>query len=342
MVTNGCCTEWEQEIILYLDHELSPKGRARVERHLSRCLSCARYYREIEREEYLLSGYLSHEVQPSFPENLFTDEVMNALPDSKPRTYGRKALELLLSVTRQISARDRWHVAVAASILICLAGVLVTLTMGNVPQEQFVQIKRLGQFYPYRIHEPIYITNSQGEFFEFPDGSIAYAVRDTCFTIESYQEGSSDSNVGMDRQLRLKFGALFLDVRPAKERFSVICSTARASVFGTQFYIHINRGPQKEAIVAVREGRVQVEKLGQDQMANTVLDERQMTRVYSANGIVRLHAPKLIDSALLRNLDLFDRARSDRSVQRMFPSRVQNSTSPSSDLSISETSLDNI
>jgi hypothetical protein len=319
MPTNGCCTEWEQEIVLYLDDELSPQGRSRVERHLSRCLSCSSFYRELEREEYLLAGRLCHEAHPFFPTDEFTDEVMNTLPVSNPRTYSRKIVELVCAVSRIAASKGHRHVAVAASILICLAGVLVTLSMGNMPQERMVKIKRFGTFYDYRIHEPIYVTDSRGEFFEFPDGTTAVATNGTCFTIESYQEGSSDSNVGEDRQLRLMFGALFLDVRAAKERFSVRCANARASVFGTQFYIHINRGPHKETTVAVRQGRVQVEKLGQDQMVNTVLSERQMTRVYSTNGVVRLQTPSPIDGALLRDLDLFDKARSDRSFQQIFP-----------------------
>ncbi len=316
MVIKGCCTEWEQEIILYLDNELSPKSRSRVESHLSRCSSCAWFYRQLEREECLIAGHLYHETHVHLPSDEFTDEIMGNLPDSKPRTYTRKVVELMLSASREVASKGKWHVTIAASILICLAGALATLSVGHVPKEEFINIKRYNKWYPCRIHEPIVISDLNGEFFEFPDGSIAYATYGTCFTIESYQEGSSDSNVGRDRQLRLKMGSLFLDIRPRKERFSVVCSNARASVFGTQFYIDIDYGPKKTTTVAVREGRVQVEKLGHNQTATTVLDTGQMTRVYSANGVYQLQPPSQITGALLRQLDVFYNARSDRSIQQ--------------------------
>jgi hypothetical protein len=317
MRINCCCTEWEQEIILFLDNELSPQGHARVKKHIKKCAACAEFCRELEREEYLLSGAVRQEAESFLPADSFTDSVMKALPDSRPLDLGWKVVELVLSGSRFVWAQAVNHAAIAASLLICLIGTLVTLKMGYVKENPTLYITRNQTLYPCYVKEPILVTRPEGEFFEFPDGSLAYATKDTWFTIESYQEEKNNSNVGKDRQISLKFGELFLDVRPAKEGFTVSCANSKAKVFGTQFYVSANLGEYFVTTVAVREGQVMVEK--QNLTGYTVIKAGEMTRIFGKNNRIALGLPETINSILLKKLIRFDSSLNDRSAQRLIP-----------------------
>jgi len=184
-----------------------------------------------------------------------------------------------------------------------------------VEEEHFVHIKRNGTLMRITPFEPIYISRPEGEFIEFPDGSLAYATYDTWFSVNAYQDEGGASNVGTDRRLSLNSGELYIDVRPAKEGFSVLCPNSRTMVFGTQFYIRINSGPMKETTVVVRTGQVSVEKLGKDQMASTIVEKGFMTKVFSYDGTVRMRVPYKADSVLMKRLHLFNEAKETRTAQ---------------------------
>ncbi|HOJ59188.1 MAG TPA: zf-HC2 domain-containing protein [bacterium] len=315
----GCCTEWEQEIHLYIDGELSPAGCERVRRHLAKCEDCACFYRVVEREEQLLSGRLRQKVAMSAVPSLIADQVMDVIPSLQPITWGQRITKPVWAAASYCLDQNRRHYALAASMLICVIGVLLTMRIGNVEEEHFVHIKRNGTLMRVTLFEPIYISRPEGEFIEFPDGSLAYATYDTWFSVNAYQDEGGTSNVGTDRRLSLKSGELYLDVRPAKEGFSVICPNSRTMVFGTQFYIRINSGPMKETTVVVRTGQVSVEKLGKDQMASTIVEKGYMTKVFSYNGTVRMRIPYKADPLLMKRLNLFNEAKEDRSAQRLVP-----------------------
>ncbi len=315
----GCCTEWEQEILLSLDGELSPAGCERVRRHLEKCEDCARFCRVIEREEQLLSGRLRQKADLAAVPGLIANQVMDVLPSLQPITWSQRFSEQAWAAAAYCLDRNRRHYALAASMLICVVGVLFTMRVGNVEEEHFVHIKRNGTLMRITPFEPIYISRPEGEFIEFPDGSLAYATYDTWFSVNAYQDEGGASNVGTDRRLSLNSGELYIDVRPAKEGFSVLCPNSRTMVFGTQFYIRINSGPMKETTVVVRTGQVSVEKLGKDQMASTIVEKGFMTKVFSYDGTVRMRVPYKADSVLMKRLHLFNEAKENRTAQRLVP-----------------------
>lgn len=316
----GCCTEWEQEILLYLDRELPSDGNERVQRHLERCDECARFYRIIDREEQLLSGRLRHKVEMTFDPEIISELVMNDIPAFQPITFPQRVKEQVGLAFSFLMDRNRRHYSLAASILICVVGILFAMQVGSVTDEQTINIVRNGTYMRVASKEPIWINLDEGEFIELPDRSVLYATKDTCFSVDSYNTEHNDSNIDDERSLRLITGSLCIDVNPRPEKigFSVVCPNAKATVFGTQFYISATTGPNKTTLVGVREGRVMVQKLGQN--VSTLLNPKEMTSVSSFNGKVYLRIPYSIQPEIRKILDCFDEeTRGNRSARRLLP-----------------------
>jgi hypothetical protein len=314
MANKGCCIEWEQEIILYLDNELPESGRSRVEKHLRQCKYCAPLYREMERENQLMGGRLRHLAEAGMPAS-FTRDVMEALPVSAVITFRSRMKENLRKTNDLVFGPARVHLAVAASLLICLFGLFVARDMNHSSlQDTRIEIRRNGVVQQVAVLNPILVTYDQGEFFEFPDGSVAYATKGTLFNIESYQQGKDDKTLGADRQIKLLKGELFFDVQSANEGFNVICANSKTTVFGTQFYV--GSSPEyRTTLVGVREGRVFVEKRGKNQVGSTVLNKRQMTRILNANGHIKMSTPEYIFPVLLDRLNDYNHALRDRKAR---------------------------
>jgi len=315
----GCCTEWEQEIILYLDNELSYDGCGRVEKHLKRCDNCAVFCHSVEREERLLAGALRQQAKTGYHALAIADNVMDALPDFQPVTLNRRFQDWGLSFSQFFLNQGRRHAAIAASILVCILGMYATMQMGYVTEEPLIHIKRSGVLFTSVCRQPYYIVRREGEFFEFPDGSVVYASPNTLFSVENYPEVEEKNSVGMERRIRLQSGELFIEVQPRKEGFSVICPNGSAKVVGTQFYVSVTSGTTKITTVAVREGIVMVETKGR----NTRPVAGQMTRLWSmSNGKkISLQLPESIRPDLRRRLDVFNQCISDRTSQMLVPQR---------------------
>ncbi len=319
----GCCTEWEQEIMLFMDHELSNDGSERVQHHLDRCEECARFYRIIDREEQLLSGRIRHQFEMNVDPDIIADLVMSDIPAFQPITFPQRVMGYAGTASRFLFDRNRRHYSLAASILICVMGILFAMRVGNVSDERSIHLVRNGNVIRWLPKEPILISPLQpeGEFIKLPDDTLVYAEKDTCFYIETYPDpqNSGNSNIEEERSLHLMYGSLCLDVSPAKEGFSVSCSNAKAIVFGTQFYMSTTPGPNKVTLVGVRKGEVMVEKRGKNQMGRTVLHQREMTKLTNLNGNISLPVPYALHPDLRRLLDCFNEACTDRSAWRMIP-----------------------
>ncbi|MBI1390056.1 MAG: hypothetical protein GC154_16565 [bacterium] len=319
MAAKGCCTEWEQELVLYGDGELAKDGSERVERHLHKCQECSSFYNEMVREENLISGALRRQAAPFAPRDAFSESVMMALEARSPETVWTRLQNYLHELTVVTYVRTRPHMAAAISLLICLAGALIAPQINTPSEDHYIHVTRNGKVFRVSLLEPIHVWNAEGEFFELPDGSILYATAGTWFSLEAFQEGGGAASVGSDRLISLKSGELFVDVRPAKEAFSILTTNSRTTVFGTQFYVGVQVGVDKHTTVGVRQGRVIVEKQARNQLGSTVLTDGEETHVISRNSKVTLSAPDTIDPELLARLNRFYDARSDRTMQRLEP-----------------------
>ena len=247
MANKGCCIEWEQETILYLDNELPDSGRSRVEKHMRQCKFCSALYREMERETQLIGGRLRHLAEVGMPDIYdnrsgncglnFTNAVMNSLPTSSVVSLQGRVKEKIRYISEMIKGPARIHLAVAASLLICILSIFTAFQFNAKTQNTCIAIKRNGVTQQIAMLNPILVSYEDGEFFEFPDGSIAYATKNTAFNIVSYQQGSDPKRIGTDRRIDLMQGEMFFDVEPANEGFNVICANAKTTVFGTQFLV---------------------------------------------------------------------------------------------------------
>lgn len=320
MAVKGCSLEWEQEVTLYLDRELPTSSIGRVERHVQSCEMCSRFLLQLEREEQLLAGALRHDADEFFFNMNLANQVMEALPAYQPNPLVRRFQLWKQQVHEFFQAEGRRHLALALSMCICVIGILFALKVGNVEEQQYLHIKHNTTLVRTTLPDLFLSATMDGDYFEFPDTSLVYATFGTWFTVEAYQQDSGVSAVGTERRLSLKTGEMFVDVHPEQEGFSIVCSNAKATVFGTQFYIAINPGPDKETVIAVREGTVMVEKQGRNQVGSTVVNGGQMTKVITKDGKVILRSPVPISAELLERLDRFSEARNKRVWQRFSPS----------------------
>lgn len=306
MANKGCCIEWEQEVILFLDNELPESGRQRVQKHLRQCKYCSSLYHEMERETQLIGGRLRHMADSNLPSRAFTDTVMESIPSPGVATVPSTLKEWARISYEGFFKPAQVHLAVAASLLICIAGIIAVFEMDVEPMDSFIKIKQNGTVRETRLREPITVKSEQGEFFELPDRSLAYATKGTIFYIDSYQQGSSSERVGSDRSLHLLTGELFFDVQPANEGFNVICPNSRTTVVGTKFYVGTQHGQRRKTIVAVLEGQVYVEKTTKNHRGSTVLNKKQMTHVDREDGVVTLQPPSEIWATILNRLNAFE------------------------------------
>lgn len=316
MAVNGCCTEWEQEIVLFHDDELSEAGAERVRKHIARCAACSAFSSDFIRSESLLAGSVRGMTEPFTPDDAFAGGVMAALEDRSPDTIWTRLQAWLYDQAVVTYVRTRPHMAVAISLLICLAGALFAAQVGDVADGRTLSLQRSGKIQQITLLEPIFIARPEGEYFELPDGSILFASQGSWFSVESFQEGGGDASVGNDRRISLKSGELFIDVRKAKEAFCIVTANAETTVFGTQFYVGVSLQGDRRTTVAVREGRVMVEKHGRNQTGSTMLAAQEQTIVSTHGGRILLRPPETIEADLLARLDRFYDARNDRSMRQ--------------------------
>lgn len=305
MVANGCCTEWEQEIVLYLDNEISAEMGLRVEKHLRKCSECSAYYAEVAREERFLAGRIRHAVEADLPGEAFTAQVMRSLPE-QPLGWVDQVKQYVAEGGAWLMAPRQRSLAFALTLLICSIGLYFTLYVGQQTQERYLNIQRSGSLFRTTLMEPFYIDNPAGERFGLPDGSVLFATRGTWFSIDSFPDAkTSNANIGEDRRISLKSGEVFIDVEPAKEAFSVVTMNSKTTVFGTQFYVRTDshQDGYRDTLVAVREGRVIVAKQGRKPMGSTELTDQQMTRVTTLKENTHLQVPCRVEEDLHTRLE---------------------------------------
>jgi hypothetical protein len=267
----------------------------------------------------LIGGRLRHLSEANFPNKDLTDQIMNSLPSSSVATLRGRVVEWFRVKNETFFRPARVHLAVAASLLICFISLFAVFQMDAQPVETYIAIKHNSVNREVRLPYTFTVNSEKGEFFEFPDGSLAYATKGTVFYVDSYQQGSSDKHVGTDRRIQLIMGELFFDVQPANEGFNVICANAKTTVFGTQFYVGTQPGSNRFTVVAVREGQVFVEKIGKNQLGSTRLKADQGTRIVTRDGNVTLMPPVIMRpmNTLMQRLNAFNLARSDRKVRSL-------------------------
>lgn len=313
MASNGCARQWEEDIILYLDGELSAEQGLEVEKHLMNCPQCAGFFNQIAREERLLAGQLLHRMESTPRPDSIAPAVMNALP-SHPQTFPQRLVRSFLS-RQPVSRRT---LAVAATLLICLVASFISMQMAPVQQEQVVLVARNGLSEPKPLFSGYYVENPDGDYFDLPDGSSLYATSGTFFTIESFPRPDSEDNpVAIDRRLRLHSGELFIRVQKRDEdAFTVVSANSKTTVFGTHFYVGVTE--PRQTVVAVRRGQVHVDKRARNQIGAVQLTDERMTRVTTgSNGVVELLRSHTVDTDLLNRLAYFYASLSEPVAQRV-------------------------
>lgn len=325
MNKTGCTPQWEQELMLYLDGELNRDDALRIETHLVECPACEEFYHGLTREERLLAGHLRHEIEANRPDSAFTHSVMERLPEHTPSVVA----VLRHALTRRVP-RLRWGtVAVAATLLVCCVAIVATLNTGTPLEEQLIRVVRNGIVEAKPLYSLYYVDNDNGEFFELPDGSTLYATRGTWFSIDSFPKDDPGSTIVQnDRMISLKVGEVFAQVNRAKEAFSIVTANSQTRVFGTHFYVGADG--TRETTVAVRKGRVYVDKIARGQIGavelvggieiNGRVVGAKMTTVQTRDDRqVILDSPSDISGELLDRLAVFFQAVQNRSLRPDVP-----------------------
>ena len=299
MAVNGCCIEWEQEITLYLDGELPSESRSRVERHLKKCPCCSRFFYQLEREEHLLAGKIRHQAIEFLPPPDFCNRVMDALPPYVPNLLTQRLSSCWQQVREFFTSEGHRHMALAASMVICLMGILLSLQAGDVKEPHYIHLKVNGILTREILPEIFVPKQINGEYYEFPDSSTVFASYGSHFIVDDYPQDNQTEDIKNERRLILRSGEIFVDVQPARESFTILTANTQITVFGTQFYVWSKNTANKETVVAVRKGSVMVERRGNNQMGSVRLESGQQTIVSTKDGKTSLHVPEPVDADLM-------------------------------------------
>lgn len=254
MWSEPCFSEWEEEILLYLDNELPPEGRARVELHLQRCVHCQRFMGEQRRIETELGFDLRLKQRAhSLPAD-FTHSVTANLPGMKPLPFVQRWLIAWENTWRP----DDWwagicrHAAVAVSLLLLLLVGGGSSLLDASDENYGIQIVEVGKrAFTLPMGNMIANDSDHTVMYRLPDYSHILALPKTSFHIDSYQ------HLGDDRAIRIARGEIWCDVLPTSEGFSVKTPHATVRVIGTRFAVKV--ALDKTGIDVVR-GQVLAEK----------------------------------------------------------------------------------
>lgn len=257
MWSECCFSEWEREILLYIDNELPPEGRTRVEHHLGHCNPCGHYYEEQRRIEAEL-GFDLRLHQRAHPLPLdFDEHIAGTLPRMKMLSLGQRMAIFLEEHWRPDAwwAYTRRHAAVATSLLLLLM-VGGGSSLLNLPQARYdvqvIEVAKRAFLQP--VGESISNNTSLDIMYRLPDMSHIIAKPNSSFAFDAYQRR------GDDRALRMTRGELWCDVLPTEQGFSVTTPHAIVRVIGTRFAVKVS---PTETSVDVIEGQVLIEKRDQ-------------------------------------------------------------------------------
>ncbi|MFH1738911.1 MAG: FecR domain-containing protein [bacterium] len=257
MVPECCFSEWEQEIWLYFDNELSEEQRLRVERHLEKCRRCREFVADVRPlEDRTEAHFLKACGENTLPKD-FNRKVLDRLPSMVSIPVHRRiwlAVRRILTIQGACLAMRRHPVTVAALILLCV-GSLFSTWLGRVEYDYPVKVIADGErAFLVRLSENIVCDDPSGQLYELPDGSLIYAEAGAVFSIETYQKR------GDDRWISLKRGDVWFSVETdPREGFTVSTPQALLKVMGTCFAVSLEN---RKTHVEVAHGSVLIENVG--------------------------------------------------------------------------------
>lgn len=312
----GCTQEWMQEIVLLIDNELPDCRRQQTDAHIQHCRNCQVFYHALLREDRLLAGRVQHDTQDITP--VFTGLVMNTI---EKQTYPT-LIEILFKRTAvfydYMAAEGKWHTAVTVTILGCLFATYLSFQLGNAADPYYLPMMKNGEPYTAILPDDFTVTDNNGEFFYLTDGSVIYAAKNTRFVLTDYPKNIDDDPVDTERRVILWYGHLYLDVAPANQGFTVVTPNAETKVFGTQFYVYSSIGSNKNTTVAVKEGRVMVEKINHNGF--TVLTGNLMTQIQGVAGKITMAKPFKVPLMIQNALNAFAYAVETKAYENHKPS----------------------
>ncbi len=254
MWSEACFSEWEQEILLYLDNELSPESRTRLEGHLNRCVHCRRFVEDQRRFESELGFDLRLKQRSHTLPNDFTEKIIENLPGMLPLHRWQR---LRLFWEQTWCPQHWWQFTVRHAAVVISLFLLIVIGGGsfflNIPEEDYdvrvIQVAKKAFLIP--LGEPITNTAKEKVMYRLPDNSHIIVQPDSSFRIDAYQ------HQGDDRALSMSRGEIWCDVLPSDEGFSVTTPHAIVRVMGTRFSVKVTSAETKVEVV---EGQVLIEK----------------------------------------------------------------------------------
>lgn len=316
MPSQGCTQEWMQEIVLLIDNELPDCRRQQADEHISHCRSCQVFYHSALREDRLLAGRVQHESHQLTPQ--FSNLVMSSIDSQTIPTLAERMIDSAKVFQRYFLGEGKWHTAVAVTIIGCLIATNMSFHLGSITDPYYLPMMKGGEQYTAILPDDFIVDKNTGEFFYLFDGSVVYATPNTSFVVTDYPKNIEEDPVDKERRIVLWYGQLYLDVAPANQGFTVVTPNAEVKVFGTQFYVHSSKGREKKTTVAVREGRVMVEK--RNQTSFTVLTDNEMTNVSGIGDNILMNPPLHIDSYHRAGLNTFARTVAEEVYKHAIPS----------------------
>lgn len=316
MPNQGCTQEWMQEIVLLIDNELPESRRHQTDEHIKHCRSCHVFYHTMLREDRLLAGQVQHETPDLQPQ--FSQAVMNSIEEQAVPTIVDRSNHWFKTFKLYMQGEGKWHTAVAATIIGCLIATYMSFHLGNITDPYYLPMMKSGEQYTAILPDDFVVNKENGEFYYLFDGSVIYATPNSSFVITDYPKNINEDPVDKERRIVLWYGQLFLDVAPANQGFTVVTPNAEVKVFGTEFYVFSSKGQDKHTTVAVKEGRVMVEK--RNQTSFTVLTDDEMTSVHGVADQIHMHQPVRIAPFLYDALKTFVGAVEQKLYEEKFPS----------------------
>ncbi len=276
-----CFSEWEQEIWLYLDGELSSEDRLRVERHLEHCRRCREFLADVQPVEDRFSFHLqaSAAAHP-LPVN-FTKKIMSKLPGMIPMPWYQRLWSLArYGMTPEgIERTFRYHPVTAMALFILCVVTLFSVWLANQGGDYFVEVTPVeGKPFRVRLSESIRCDDPEGRIYELPDSTLVLAETGAVFSIDAYLDN------GDGRWISVKRGTVVFDVESIpREGFTVTTPQASIKVMGTCFAVSLEG---RETAVEVASGSVLVEDAGREYAKYCILKPGESVTADHRRGLL--------------------------------------------------------
>jgi len=238
------CSEWENLISEYIDGELSPADRARVEQHMLECESCAQFFMAAKADGDAIAAAFD---VPRADLDRFADRVMAGI---EPRAVRR---------------RTRWPWAIAAAAASIIIAVLAS------PQAGIGRVATITDPAGDAVTGGVQIVHNNvagdaeaGSVIRAGDSLYTAPGRVVFIRLKTGDEiavncDSSVTLAGKDRDRRgavaLCKGEVFVRAAQGRKDFTVLTGAAVATVLGTEFSVAFDREAIRTALTVV-EGAV--------------------------------------------------------------------------------------